>query len=170
MNSASTPFFTSADLRGRFLEAIEYLREHIAQDVSRALAHVDGPIVGASVIAAETDAAGQAGGLYETVQARPGAASCRIFSSPMSDGFVRRFGFAFLPGQHLFGAEELDSLSVYRVVERDSPKHALALLLATGTQFRRECLEGCVPTSASWTWNIMSPLTISRPWIARDPL
>ena len=38
-------------------EAIEDLREHIAQDVSRALAHVDGPIVGAPVIAAKTDAA-----------------------------------------------------------------------------------------------------------------
>ena len=124
-----------------FLEAIEYLREHVAQDVGRALAHVDGPIVRAPVIAAETDAACQAGGLYEPAQF--------ILVPPLPNflfaderGFVRRLGFAFLPRQHLLGAEELDGLAVYRVVERDSPKHALALLLTAGAQFRRKCLEG----------------------------
>ena len=129
-------------LGGGFLEAVEYLREHVAQDVRGALAHVDGPIVGAAVIAAEADAAGQAGGLYEPAQF--------VLVPPLPKflfaderGFVRRFRFALLPGEHLLGAEELDGLAVYRVVERDSPKHALALLLAAGAQFRRECLEGC---------------------------
>ena len=129
-------------LGGGFLEAIEYLREHVAQDVGGALADIDGPVVGAAVIAAETDAAGQAGGLHEPAQF--------VLVPPLPNflfaderGFVRRFRFAFLPGEHLLGAEELDGLAVDRVVERDGPEHALALLLAAGTQLRRECLEGC---------------------------
>src|ERR1019366_8137836 len=103
-------------------------------------------IVGTPVIAAETDAAGQAGGLYEPAQF--------VLVPPLPDflfaderGFVSRFGFAFLPGQHLLGAEELDGLSVYGVVEGDGPKHALAFLLAPGTQLCRESLEGCANVS-----------------------
>ncbi len=127
--------------RRGFLEAVEYLRKHVAQDVRRALAHVDSPVVRAAVIATEANAARQAGGLHEPAQF--------ILVPPLPNflfadesGFVRRLGLALLPCQHLLRAEELDGLAVYGVVERHSPKHTLALLLTAGPQFRSECLEG----------------------------
>jgi hypothetical protein len=120
--------------RRRFLETIKNLREHVAQDVCRTLAHIDRTIVWASVIATEADAACQAGCLHEPAEL--------ILMTPLTNflfadqgRFVGCLRFALLPRQHLIGSEEFDGFSVYGVVERYRPKNALPLLLTSSAQF-----------------------------------
>ena len=81
-----------------------------------------------------------------------------------------RLRLALLAREHLLRAEQLDGLAVDRVVERDGPEDVLPLLLAARPQLRRRAPSNSLPSSARWTWNIMSPSTTSRPWMARPAL
>ncbi len=156
-------------LRRGLLEAVEYLRQHVPEDLGGGLADVDGAIAGAAVVAAEVDAAREAGAFRR----RRSSSLClrwRTRSSAMRAGRVLTLGLALLAGEHLLRAEQLDGLAIDRLVEGDGPEDVLALLLAARAQVGRERAgTPCRRRRAGAGTSGRHPIT-SRPWIARPAL
>src|SRR5262245_21624269 len=110
------------------------------EDLRSALPNIHRAIAWAPIVAAEVDATGQAHRLEQATEFVLIPALAELLLGDERGSFIA-LGLALLARESLLRSEQLDGLSVDRIVQPDRPEHCLAFLLAARPELGGQRLE-----------------------------